>query len=182
MNSPRKSTQESSPAAIRRPWWHDRWITGLAAVVFALAGMSYALWTLDNTMLPKVPLHTLAGKATDLPTVAAGKPVVVNLWATWCPPCRLELPYLAAAQRQERGISFVFVDQGEDAVTVERFLGAANLGLANVLLDVNLGLGREISSTALPVTLFYDSSGRMRDTHVGALSPSLLAGKLDQLR
>ncbi|MBE0625670.1 MAG: TlpA family protein disulfide reductase [Burkholderiales bacterium] len=144
--------------------------------------MTYALRMIDNTMLSKLPLTTLAGKTTDLPSLAAGKPVVVNLWATWCPPCRLELPYLAAAQRQEPGISFVFVDQGEDAVTVERFLGGAHLGIDNVLLDTGTRLGREIGSTALPVTLFFDASGRMVDSHVGALSPTLLAGKLSRLR
>ncbi len=166
----------------RRPWWQDRWITGLAAGVFVLAGMSFALWTLDKTMLPKTPLSTLAGKPTDLAAVAAGKPMVVNLWATWCPPCRLELPFLAAAQRQETGINFVFVDQGEDAVTVERYLDAARLALANVLLDINLRLGREVGVTVLPVTLFYDARGKMMDTHLGALSPSLLAEKLNRLR
>ncbi|MBE0614344.1 MAG: TlpA family protein disulfide reductase [Burkholderiales bacterium] len=144
--------------------------------------MSFALWTLDNTMLPKSQLTTLAGKSTDLATVAAGKPMVVNLWATWCPPCRLELPYLAAAQRQEPEINFVFADQGEDAVTVARYLDAAHLELANVLLDINLRLGREIGVTVLPVTLFYDAGGRMVDTHLGALSPSLLAEKLNKLR
>lgn len=108
--------------------------------------------------------------------------MVVNLWATWCPPCRLELPYLAAAQRQEPEINFVFADQGEDAVTVARYLDAAHLELANVLLDINLRLGREIGVTVLPVTLFYDAGGRMVDTHLGALSPSLLAEKLNKLR
>ncbi|MCJ7839310.1 MAG: TlpA family protein disulfide reductase [Burkholderiales bacterium] len=174
--------EEDLAVMARKPWWRDRWISGLAAVAIALAGMTYALRMMDNTMLSKLPLTTLAGKTTDLPTLAAGKPVVVNLWATWCPPCRLELPFLAAAQRQEAGINFVFVDQGEDAVTVERYLGAARLGIDNVLLDTGTRLGREIGSTALPVTLFYDSGGRMVDTHVGALSPSLLAGKLSRLR
>jgi thiol-disulfide isomerase/thioredoxin len=137
---------------------------------------------MDNAALPVAELTTLAGKTTDLPTQAAGKPLVVNVWATWCPPCRLELPFLAAAQRQEPGISFVFVDQGEDAVTVERYLNAAHLNLANVLLDTGNKLGREIGSTGLPLTLFYDSSGRMVDSRIGALSPALLDTKLTRLR
>jgi thiol-disulfide isomerase/thioredoxin len=155
---------------------------GLALAAIALAGMSFAVRLMDNATLPKGPLATLAGNTTDLSAIAAGKPAVVNLWATWCPPCRLELPYLAEAQQAEPGITFIFVDQGEDRVTIERYLNAVNLHLANVMLDSGGRIGREIGSTGLPITLFYDSSGRMVDSHLGALSPSLLAGKLVQLR
>jgi thiol-disulfide isomerase/thioredoxin len=174
--------QENLPIPHRTPWWHKPWAVGLAVGVLALAGMSFAVRMIDNTTLPKEPLTTLAGRATDLRTLAAGKPTVVNLWATWCPPCRLELPFLAAAQRQESGINFIFVDQGEDTVTVERYLIAAHLDLANVMLDTGNKIGREIGSEGLPITLFYDSGGQMVDSHLGALSPSLLASKLIQLR
>jgi thiol-disulfide isomerase/thioredoxin len=158
------------------------WALRLAAGALALAGVFFALRLIDNTMLPKAPLTTLAGRTTDLPTLTAGKPAVVNLWATWCPPCRLELPFLAAAQGQEPGINFVFVDQGEDLATVERYLGSVGLNLANVMLDTGNRLGREIGTSALPITLFYDAGGRMVDTHAGALSPAMLARKLTQLR
>jgi thiol-disulfide isomerase/thioredoxin len=155
---------------------------GLLAGALALAAMFFALRLMHNSMLPVAQLTTLAGNTTDLPTLAAGKPMVVNLWATWCPPCRLELPFLSAAQRQESEINFVFVDQGEDAVTVERYLNTVHLKLANVVLDTGNKLGREIGSTGLPITLFYDSSGRMVDSRIGALSPALLDAKLIQLR
>ena len=167
---------------ITAPLWRRPWVRGVAAVLLVLAGIAAALRLMDNTTLPQAQLATLAGQTTDLRTLSAGKPVVVNLWATWCPPCRLELPFLAAAQQREPGIAFVFVDQGEDAVTVGRYLGSARLDLANVLIDAGNKLGHEIGSTALPVTLFYDAGGRMVDSHVGALSPALLAGKLNRLR
>ncbi|MFH1605664.1 MAG: TlpA disulfide reductase family protein [Pseudomonadota bacterium] len=174
--------QEDLPTLNHAPWWRTPWAVGLAVGAVALAGMFYALRLIDNTTLPKQPLTTLAGKTTDLPTLAAGKPTVVNLWATWCQPCRLELPFLATAQRQELGIKFVFVDQGEDPVTVERYLSTVRLDLFNVLLDTGNKLSSEMGSPGLPITLFYDSSGRMIDSHLGALSPSLLAAKLTQLR
>jgi len=150
--------------------------------MLASAAIFFAFRLMDNATLPVAELTTLGGKTTDLPTLAAGKPLVVNLWATWCPPCRLELPFLYAAQKQEAGIAFVFVDQGEDAVTVERYLNAVHLDLANVTLDAGNKLGREIGSTGLPITLFYDSSGRMLDSRIGALSPALLDTKLNRLR
>lgn len=174
--------QEDLPALNRTPWWRRPWALALAVGILALAGMSFALRLMDNTTLPVAGLTTLAGKTTDLAALAAGKPVVVNLWATWCPPCRLELPFLSAAQRQESEINFVFVDQGEDAATVERYLSAVHLNLSNVLLDTGNRLGREIGSTGLPVTVFYDSSGRMVDSRIGALSPALLDTKLTRLR
>jgi len=166
----------------RTPWWRTRWFAGLAVLVLALAGIFFAVQLMESATLPIAELTTMEGKVTDLTMQAAGKPIVVNLWATWCPPCRLELPFLLAAQRQEPGITFVFVDQGEDATTVGRYLSGEQLALANVLLDMGSKLGREIGSNGLPVTLFYDSTGRIADSHVGAISPALLDAKLARLR
>ena len=163
-------------AALREPL-----IWGLAAGALAWSVMSGAAATL-NPRLPSVPLKTLAGEPTDLAATARGQPMVVNLWATWCPPCRREMPVLAAAQQQESGVTFVFANQGESAATTQRYLSGSSLNLANVLLDSGAELGRAIGSTALPTTLFYDANGRLVDTHLGALSAASLASKLDRWR
>lgn len=164
-------------AAIRKPL-----AAGLAAGALAGGGLFAALLMLQNTTLPNVALTTLAGAPAQLAEVAAGRPMVVNLWASWCPPCRREMPVLAAAQEREHGVRFVFANQGEDGTTVQRFLAAAGLKLANVLLDPGAAIGRDVGSGGLPTTLFYDASGRLVDTHVGQLSAGSLAGKLDRLR
>ena len=119
-----------------------------------------------------------------LAALAAGKPMVVNLWATWCPPCRREMPVLAAAQKQETGVSFVFVNQGEAGAgaTAQRYLSIEKIELTNVLLDQGARLGREVGSGSLPTTLFYDANGRLVDTHLGQLSAASLASKLSKLR
>ena len=127
-------------------------------------------------------LSSLDGGAVSLVALAAGKPLVVNLWATWCPPCRLEMPLLAAAQRQETGVAFAFANQGEDIFTVQSYLALDGLVLANVLLDPGKSMGQKAGSMALPTTLFYDSQGRLVATHQGALSPASLANRLKQLR
>ena len=162
--------------ALRKPL-----ILGLAAGVLVWSGMFAVLRLIERPIRPSVPLTALAGEPTDLAVLAVGKPMVVNLWASWCPPCRREMPVLAAAQKQEPGVSFVFVNQGEDGVTAQHYLAASRLDLANVLLDIGARLGHEVGSMSLPTTLFYDASGRLVDTHLGELSPASLASKLKRL-
>ena len=141
-----------------------------------------ALRMTEKPMLPALALTTLVGASTNLAALADGKPMVVNLWASWCPPCRREMPVLAAAQQRETGVRFVFVNQGEEGATAQRYLSAGRLDLANVLLDPGAALGREVGSGALPTTLFYDANGRLIDTHLGELSAASLASKLNSLR
>jgi len=164
-------------AALRKPL-----TLGLAAGALAWGGMFGAIFMMENTAMPKVSLTTLAGEPADLAKLAAGKPMVVNLWATWCPPCRREMPLLAAAQKQEPGVRFVFANQGEDGMTAQRYLIDARLELDNVLLDSGARFGREVGSMGLPTTLFYDAGGRLIDTHLGQLSDASLASKLNRLR
>ena len=126
-------------------------------------------------MLDALPVAMLTGPANGLVARAAGRPLVVNLWATWCAPCRHEMPLLAAAQRTRPEIAFAFANQGEDVATAQRYLADSGLALDHVLLDPGKAIGAAIGSRALPVTLFYAADGRLVDTHVGALT----AGSLD---
>ncbi len=164
-------------AALRKPL-----TLGLAAGALAGGAMFGAIRLMENTALPKMLLTTLAGEPADLAKLAAGKPMVVNLWATWCAPCRREMPLLADAQKQEPGVRFVFANQGEDAMTAQRYLANARLDLDNVLLDSGARFGREVGSMGLPTTLFYDADGRLIDSHLGQLSAASLASKLNRVR
>ncbi len=157
---------------------------GLLAGVLAwsMSGAPGMLRMTNQAPLPAVSLTTLAGAPTTLAALSGGKPMVVNLWATWCPPCRREMPVLSAAQQRDTAITFVFVNQGESAVVAANYLAAESFALNNVLLDGGTLLGKAIGSTALPTTLFYDASGRLVDTHLGALSAASLADKLQRLR
>ena len=174
------------PGAVRRGWRglssRKRTLLALALWVLAWQGILGGLRLMDKPALSEMQVTLLSGESTNLAALADGKPMVVNLWASWCPPCRREMPVLAAAQQRETGISFVFANQGENAATVQRYLSASRLDLANVLLDHDTRLGFVAGSGTLPLTLFYDASGRLVDTHLGALSAASLASKLDPLR
>ena len=132
--------------------------------------------------LDSISLVTPQGAVASLAALAGGKPLVINLWASWCPPCRREMPVLAAAQQQRTDVSFVFANQGEDVFTLQWYLDDGKLALGNVVLDRRKALGQRYGSMALPTTLFYDAAGRLVDTHLGALSAASLASKLAGLQ
>ena len=156
----------------------------VAGLMGWLAAPSALRFGTDPTLsdLDAIALLTPQGTSVSLSTLAGGKPMVVNLWASWCPPCRREMPVLAAAQQSRPDVSFVFANQGEDLFTLQRYLDADKLVLGNVVLDLRKGLGQKFGSMALPATLFYDAGGRLVATHLGALSPASLASKLEPLQ
>ena len=127
----------------------------------------------SSQQIPDISVRDIDGQPVSLQDLA-GKPLVINLWATWCPPCRREMPVLAAAQQANPDIRFVFVNQGEGQVLVEKFLAQQELSLANNLLDTGGRLGQAVGSLSLPTTLFYSSDGLLKNNHLGELSHASL--------
>jgi len=165
-------------AAMRRPLALSVASGALAwGVLSAGMGLAYD----KPVTLPVVELHTVDGAPTTLAALAGGKPMVVNLWASWCPPCRREMPVLAAAQQARADIVFVYANQREDAGAASAFLDRSGVTLRNVVLDSEAALGKAAGSSALPTTLFYDAQGRLVDTHLGELSDASLASKLQKI-
>ena len=131
--------------------------------------------------LPSATFTALDGKPVRFDAFL-GKPVVVNLWATWCPPCRREMPVLQQAQARNSEVAFVFANQGETADAVRQYLAAEHIDIANVILDVNREVARHVGARALPTTLFFDGKGRLRSVRMGQLSAASLAQQLESLR
>jgi thiol-disulfide isomerase/thioredoxin len=157
---------------------------GVLALALAWVALPGALRFGDDpglATLDALPLRTLRGEPADLLRRAGGRPVVVNLWASWCGPCVHEMPLLAAAQRRHPAVVFVFANQGEDVFTAQHFLDANRFALENVLLDPGRTIGSAAGSRALPVTLFFDAGGRLAQTHVGVLTAGSLGAALKRI-
>ena len=144
-------------------------------VAFQLVATTTAVAT------PSASMNTLNGSQLRL-SQFAGRPVVVNLWASWCPPCRREMPTLMRTAKQRTGTAFVFANQGEGAGAVIRFLGATGLPPDHVPLDQDMALARHYGVQGFPVTLFLDRHGILRDTHFGEISPEALNSAIDALQ
>jgi thiol-disulfide isomerase/thioredoxin len=143
--------------------------TSAGAAIWFGGTMSNRALASQRLPLPSIDVRRLDGTVVALDRFR-GRPLIVNLWATWCGPCRREMPALEAAQRAHPGVTFVFVNQGESAQDVQRFLAEQRLELRNILLDPARELGSRTQSLGYPTTLFYDAAGTLRLRHAGELS------------
>ncbi len=158
--------------------------TYLIAGVAALAVIVPVTITVNSfnsdIKLPVTLVRDGNGNAVDLAQFK-GKPVVINYWASWCPPCRREMPVLVAAQSEHDDVTFVFVNQGEFAMTADAFLHSQGLSPSHVYYDPGSQLMRESGAAGLPTTLFFDASGRLVTSHMGELSHASLNHNLQRL-
>ena len=152
----------------------------IVSVVWGVGSVALAMMD-PHRPLSTVSVATAGGTAAALSDFR-GKPVVVNLWATWCPPCQRELPLLQRAQLEHPEVEFVFLNEGEAGPLVAAFLASRGLPLRNVLLDIKGQAGAECGGGALPTTLLFDAEGGLARTHVGELSAGTLAESIELLR
>ena len=110
-----------------------------------------------------------------------GEPVVVNIWASWCGPCRKEAPLLASANRtygdRVRFVGVDILDERDSARAFMREYGWTYPSVYDPTGAIRDGLGL----LGQPVTLFYDASGALVDTWTGPLSPDALRSNLDTI-
>ena len=162
---------------VRTPLW-SALATG--AVVWGLGTLALNIVTAERPTLPPLALVSLEGTPVKLDSFI-GKPTVVNLWATWCPPCVREMPVLQQAQGDHPSVNFVFVDAGESAERVQAWLQSRKLPLKNVLLDAGNQVSAEFKTPGFPTTLFFDAKGVLVSVRVGELSPATLKERLEGL-
>ncbi len=152
-----------------------RCLLGLGA--FALAGPSWAQgepgyeWRPWDARRPKpnLELAALDGSRWSL-SRQRGQAVLLNFWATWCEPCREEMPSLQRVARRlaDRGLRVVAVNYKEAAPAIQRFLQAQGLDLP-VLRDADGEAARQWTPRIFPSTVFIDRQGRPSGVLVGAI-------------
>ena len=119
--------------------------------------------------MPPLLLPDLAGRAVAVPEAWAGRPVVVNLWATWCAPCVAELPTLdalAASHAADQRVLTVSQDMSGTEKVAE-FLKARGGTRLEPWLDPKNDLAFHYQVTTLPTTILYDAKGREVWRYVG---------------
>jgi thiol-disulfide isomerase/thioredoxin len=170
--------RQAAVPALRRPLW-----AGTALGLTVWLGISAWINLYQVTSLPDLTvMEVKSGRSALLPQVSAGRPRVINLWASWCGPCRQEMPMLVAAQEREKSVDILFVNQGESADVVRSYIGRNHPNLNHVWLDPNAELGPAMGSRGLPTTLFIDAAGHVVDAHMGVLNGPALSSKLQQLQ
>jgi cytochrome c biogenesis protein CcmG, thiol:disulfide interchange protein DsbE len=130
---------------------------------------------------PSLTLPALDGSNVALDDLR-GQVVLINVWATWCPPCRAEMPALQTAYDHYRDEGFVVlaVNQREDAARVESFMGQYGLTFP-ALLDRDGVVAQQYGAPYLPASFFVDRAGQIRTTYRGPIPPRVVSGTIEQL-
>ena len=142
-----------------------RSIVGLAAlfIVTAAAMAEGPLLTPmpDQPAAPDFELTGPEGTVYSLDSMR-GKPIIVNFWATWCPPCRAEMPSMQRAweQVEGEGILIMAVNVGEDAATINEFIKTVQVDFP-LPMDLDSKVTQRWPMRGLPTTFVVDPEGRL---------------------
>ncbi len=151
----------------------------LAATVPPESGAAAA--PLPDRRAPDFTLTALDGTGVSL-SQFKGQVVLINLWATWCPPCRAEMPTIQRVYEQNRTRGFIVlaVNLREEPSTVNAFMRQRGLTFP-ALLDTDGQISATYQAYVLPSSFFVDRRGIIRAVYRGPMPRSVIAGTVDQL-
>jgi cytochrome c biogenesis protein CcmG, thiol:disulfide interchange protein DsbE len=130
---------------------------------------------------PDFSLVTPEGSTVQLRSLV-GQVVLVNVWATWCPPCRAEMPAIQATYKeyQDQGLTVLAVNLQEDPRTVADFMTQYGLSFP-ALLDTDGAVSTTYQARVLPSSFFVDRQGVVRAVYRGPMPRSVIDGTVAQL-
>jgi thiol-disulfide isomerase/thioredoxin len=130
---------------------------------------------------PDFTLMDLASQAVTLAAVGR-QAVLINFWATWCDPCREELPLLdRISQKYAGSLKVIAVETGESAGQVRAFTAQLSITSLTVLLDPAFVVRDLYLVRGLPTSFFIDSNGTVRRIKIGVLDSSEIDSILSQM-
>lgn len=154
----------------------------LVLTVSALPGCAGGGGPQVGKAAPEFKLATLDGKTVSLRDFR-GSPVMLNFWASWCPPCRYEMPFFQQIWEEwhGKGLVILAVNIGESAATAKKFMGDSGFTFP-VLLDTSQDVALNYNIRSIPTTFFLDESGVIRDMKIGAfINKASVESKLSRI-
>jgi thiol-disulfide isomerase/thioredoxin len=132
---------------------------GLLIVVFLLAATSIGAQGAEAPTFPDLQLRTLTMDRTIALSSLRGKPVLLTFWASWCGPCRVELPELQHLHEElgPKGFELVSVNMDHYSAQAQRFLAAMKLDIPTY--RIHPAMMRELGITAVPTNILLDADG-----------------------
>ncbi|WP_409522449.1 TlpA family protein disulfide reductase [Nitrincola sp. MINF-07-Sa-05] len=148
-------------------WW-------LFALVVVLIGLStlVAIKSEGKSLPEGIMLATIEGQSVQLDEFK-GKPLIINFWATWCPPCIREMPLLNRYDDLQ-DVDVILINQGEAVPVIKSYLEKADISFRNMLLDPRQQSLQSLEIRGLPTTLFYSAEGVLVDQHMGEVTAEQL--------
>ena len=170
----------------------SRWLTVIPLIVLAALAILFIGWSLQRdpeyrpdaivgqavpeTVLPILQGDVAGPQNVDLKTAGVGRPMLVNLFASWCAPCRIEHPQLMALRA--RGVAVVGVAYKDDPVATRAFLDELGDPFTMVLVDQEGRAGLDLGVSGVPETFAVDAMGRIV---AKASGPLLTQADVDRL-
>ncbi|MCC2684923.1 MAG: resA [Paenibacillaceae bacterium] len=168
---------------------HRTWIQIAILLVLVIVGA----FAVGGSFASRSPLPVVGDKAPDFTLTDLdgqthqlseyrGKPVVINFWGTFCPPCRDEMPAIQAQydKWRQQGFTVLAVNLGENKVTVDSFVKQLKLTFP-VLLDPDMDLSRKYGVKLYPTTYFVDKSGKIEAKQEGQMEQDFIERNIMKL-
>jgi len=135
----------------------------------------------ESGMAPDFTITGYDGRMVTLSQLR-GQVVIVNFWASWCPPCREEAAYLEQTWRkyQDKGVVFIGVDWVDTEKEALAYIKEFDITYINGP-DVGTRIGEAYRIQGVPETFFVAKNGELRGVHIGPLKPPQLDQKIDEL-
>ncbi len=148
------------------------WVkAAILAVAWSVPASALTInWDAAPREMPSVIVEGRGGDDVELMGDLAGRVVVLNLWATWCAPCKREMPTLAALQdafdRTDLEVVALAVDRAPFSA-LDAFMADVGAGALTVVKSADMAAARALGAPGLPVTIVVDREGRERFRHAG---------------